>query len=241
MRVLAISNSFGVDANRYLHRIAKADGEKLETVTLFIAGCSLEQHYRNMLGDNRAYELYYNGQNTGFLVSIKEALLSRQWDVVTLQQQSERSVRPETYVPYDEALYAYVKKCAPGAKILLHQTWAYETGSEKLEKMGYKTAEAMFADIERSYTLCHERLGTDGIIPAGKLFMDLLHSGIPQVQRDTFHASLGLGRYALGLLWYRMLTGKSVAENTFCDLDKPATEEEIAIAKKCVDAFEPIL
>ena len=88
MRVLSISNSFGVDATRYLHQIAKAGGDRLEIVTLYIGGCSLERHYRNMLGDKQAYELHYNGQNTGFFVSMQEALLSRKWDVILLQQQS---------------------------------------------------------------------------------------------------------------------------------------------------------
>jgi hypothetical protein len=65
----------------------------------------------------------------------------------------------------------------------------------------------------------------------------MLENGIPKIHRDTFHASKGLGRYALGLLWYRMLTGNRVADNTFRDFDEPISEEEILIAKSCVDAF----
>ncbi len=240
MKILAISNSFGVDANRYLYQIARADGMDMQVATLYIGGCSLEQHHRNMLADARAYDLYFNGRSTGFPVSIKEALLSRAWDVVTLQQASYSSPKPDTYQPYAKNLYDYVKQCVPKAKILIHQTWAYEDGSEKLHNLGYETAEAMFADMEKAYQKCHEDLGTDGIIPCGKLLMELLHNGIPTVHRDTFHASLGVGRYAQGLLWYRMLTGRSVADNTFCDFDAPVTEEEICIAKKCVEAFEPI-
>ena len=68
----------------------------------------------------------------------------------------------------------------------------------------------------------------------------LLENGIPSVHRDTFHASLGLGRYALGLLWLRMLTGKTVTGNTFNDFDKPVTNEEKAIAQRVVDSFNPI-
>ena len=241
MRVLSISNSFGVDATRYLHQIAKAGGDRLEIVTLYIGGCSLERHYRNMLGDKQAYELHYNGQNTGFFVSMQEALLSRKWDVILLQQQSSSSAHPETFRPYDEALYEFVKECAPQAKILLQQTWAYEEGSDKLVATGWPSAKAMFDAIENSYQQCHERLGTDGIIPSGKLLMQLLDAGIPKIHRDTFHASLGLGRYALGLLWYRMLTGKSVAENTFCELDEPVDPQQLQIAKECVDKFTPVL
>ncbi len=237
MRVLAISNSFGVDANRYLYQIARAEGVDIQVATLYIGGCSLEKHYRNMIGDKREYELYYNGMATGFFVTMEEALLSRPWDVITLQQASHFSPIPSTYEPYATSLYDYVKECQPKAKILIHQTWAYEDSSEKLANKGYETAKAMFADIEKAYAKCSEDLGADGIIPSGELFIKLLKKGIPSVQRDTFHASLGLGRYALGLLWYRMLTGKSVMENTFCDFDEPISEEEIRIAKETVESF----
>ena len=241
MNVLAISNSFGVDANRYLHQIARTHGEKINVATLYIGGCPLEKHYRNMLSDSHAYELYYNGCPTAFFVSLEEALLNRHWDVVTLQQASYASTKPDSYEPYAQELYDYVRTCQPKAKILIHQTWAYEDGSEKLANLGYTSAKAMFADIEKAYLQCHENLGTDGIIPSGKLFMELLDRGIEKVQRDTFHASLGLGRYALGLLWYRMLTGNSVEDDTFCDFDEPVMQEQIRIAKTCVDTFAPIL
>ena len=88
MQVLSIGNSFSADAQRYLHRIALADGVELKTCNLYIGGCSLETHHRNMLSEERAYELQANGFPTGFKVSIKEALLNRKWDVITLQQAS---------------------------------------------------------------------------------------------------------------------------------------------------------
>ena len=63
---------------------------------------------------------------------------------------------------------------------------------------------------------------------------EILENGIEKVHRDTFHASLGLGRYALGLTWYRFLIGKDVVENTFCDFDEEVSAQQIAIAKKSV-------
>ena len=98
----------------------------------------------------------------------------------------------------------------------------------------------MLADIQKTYKEIALAEGIDGIIPSGTLLGMMLDKGVEKVHRDTFHASLGLGRYALGLLWFRMLTGKSVAENCFHDLDVPATEEEIAIVKECVESFAPI-
>ena len=65
-------------------------------------------------------------------------------------------------------------------------------------------------------------------------------AGWEKVHRDTYHAGKGAPRYALALLWYRMLTGNSVAENAFCDFDEPVTPEQIHTAKACVDAFSPL-
>lgn len=241
MNVLAISNSFGDDANTYLHQIARAGGVDLQICTLFIGGCTLDTHYRNMLGDKRLYDLRYNGQVTGFKTSIAEALLSREWDVVTLQQGSRKSYDPDSYEPYVSELADFVRECQPKAKILIHQTWAYKEGSELMLKVTpYTTFDAMFADIEKAYEKCVETVAADGLIPSGKLMQELLHKGVPCIHRDNLHVTKGLGRYALALLWFRMLTGKSVADNSFCDFDEPVTDGEIALAKACVDAYPPI-
>ena len=69
MRILAIGNSFSQDATRYLHQIARADGQKLSVVSLYYGGCTLDRHYRYMLSEENAYELVYNGHSTGFFVS----------------------------------------------------------------------------------------------------------------------------------------------------------------------------
>lgn len=241
MKVLAISNSFGDDATHYLHQIARAAGESIDTATLYIGGCPLDLHFRNMMSGREDYQLIYNGSVTGFKVSLEQALLSNNWDVITLQQASIKSPKPETYTPYAQELYDYVKTIQPKAKILIHQTWAYEDGYERMEKMGYASAKEMFADIEKAYQICADEIGADGIIPSGKVLMTLLDKGIEKVHRDKCHASFGLGRYALALLWFRMLTGKSVADNTFCDFDEPIPDDQIGIAKEIVDSFEPIL
>ena len=113
MQILAIGNSFSSDATRYLHRIARKAGDKLTVVNLYIGGCSLERHFRNMLTEERAYDLQINGESSGFRVSLKEALLNRAWDVVTMQQASPSSPQYDTYQPYLNELSAYVRRLAP--------------------------------------------------------------------------------------------------------------------------------
>lgn len=235
MNILSIGNSFSQDAQRYLHRIAKADGFEMNTFNLYIGGCPLSKHYRNMLSDEREYELEMNGQGTGFPVSLKEALLNRNWDVITIQQVSNESPDYKTYQPYLQKVVDYVRECAPHAKLAFHQTWAYEENSKKLnEGMGYAHHEEMFADIKNTWQKALDETGADILIPSGECFEELLKSGIEKIHRDTFHASYGLGRYTLGLLWYRVLTGNDISAITFNDFDEEVKDAEIEIAKKCV-------
>jgi len=241
MNILAIGNSFSEDATRYLHNIARADGERINVVNLYIGGCTLDRHYRNMLSGDRAYELQYNGFKTGFTVSLSEALLNRSWDVVTLQQASLSSFKPDSYRPYIEELAAYVRKCAPKAKLYMHETWAYEDGSDRLEKLaGYSSAAAMAKDVVAAYTAAASLIGASGVIPSGELFMKLLteDNGISVIHRDTFHASFGIGRYALGLLWYRALTKKDVIGNAFRDFDEPIPEDTVAVIQRAVQSMK---
>ena len=239
MNVLAIGNSFSEDATRYLHGIARADGKDLTVVNLYIGGCSLERHYRNMLSDKPAYELQCNGQRTGFFVSLREALLNRCWDVVTLQQASHFSFDAETYRPYVSELAAFVRKHSPKARLYIHQTWAYEDGSSKLLGLArYDRSEQMLREVTAAYGEIAAEIRADGIIPSGTLFGSLLSRNVAPLYRDGFHASRGIGRYALALLWYATLThSESVSENTFCDFDEPIEPATVQAIKDTVSAL----
>ena len=234
MNVLSIGNSFSQDAQRYLHQIAKADGVSLQAFNLYIGGCSLSMHYRNMLSEERAYTLEMNGESTGFNVSLKEALLNRDWDIVTVQQVSHQSPQYDSYQPFLKELVSYVRRLAPKTKIILHETWAYEQGSEKLQSLGYTNYRDMLCDIKESYRKAAADIDAECIIPSGEVFDALLSGGVEKIHRDTFHASLGLGRYALGLVWYKCLTGNDIADNSFCDFDEEILSQDVLLAKKCV-------
>ena len=234
MDILSIGNSFSQDAQRYLHQIAKADGVDIHSFNLYIGGCPLSKHYRNMLSEESVYTLEMNGSNTGFYVSLNEALLNRDWDIITVQQVSNQAPNYDTYQPYLDGLVEYIRRLAPKAKIAVHQTWAYEQGSKRLnEELKYRDYKEMLGDIVKAYQKAAEHIRADYIIPSGELFGAMLENGIEKVHRDTFHANLGLGRYALGLIWYKILTGNDVLENAFCDFDEEVSAEQIAIAKKC--------
>ena len=69
MRILSIGNSFSQDATWYLHEIAEAGGREAETWNLYIGGCSLYRHAKNLRGALKEYSLEINGQGTAEAIS----------------------------------------------------------------------------------------------------------------------------------------------------------------------------
>ncbi len=235
MNILSIGNSFSQDAQKNLFKMAKSAGLDITTVNLYIGGCSLEQHYRNMLSGEKLYDLEFNGASTGFKTSIEEALLSRKWDVVTLQQASHYSFDYSTYTPYIEELASFVRTVQPQAKIVIHETWGYEDGSERLKNVaGYKTHKAMYKDIAATYKKAKKAIKADAVIPAGKMFSALVEKGV-KIHRDTFHASLSVGRYALSMLWLKTLCNIDITEIKYNETEEKLTSNEVALVKEVIN------
>ncbi len=212
--VLSIGNSFSQDAHRYLHTISLLQGNIILPTNLYFAGCSLEQHYRFMQADTARYNFEFKGDPTGLVVKLSEALSACPYDAVTLQQASHLSPCYDTYRPYLSELAATVRRYLPKAKLYLHQTWGYETGSERLKHLGYTDYDTMFEQVQQSYEKAASDIGAS-IIPCGSALQNAVRYGLHEpIHRDTFHASLSYGRYILAATWYMTLTGKEIQGDT---------------------------
>ena len=237
MKVLSIGNSFSQDAHRYLNRIAKSEGIEMKTVNLYIGGCSLEMHYNNLIEDKAEYGFEFNGEKTGIYVSIKQALESDDWDIITLQQVSHLSWNYQTFNPYLIELSKYVKEKCPNAKIYMHQTWAYEKDSQPLTDLGvFSKPEDMLFNVCDSYDKAVLEIGASGVIPCGKAMQKALELGINKIHRDGYHATLGAGRYLLASCWLKALTGINIKKNAFTDFDEPVLETEKDIIIKVLNS-----
>jgi hypothetical protein len=216
---------------------------------LYIGGCSLETHWYYASTNTKAYDFYRTGE-AAKTSSIKEALEGEKWDYVTMQQSSHDSGRLDTYYPYINQLSDYVKTYAPQAQQIIHQTWAYEIdGTHSGFKHYDNNQMLMFSALKDAYKQAAGKLGLK-IIPCGEAMQKARSidcfdyaSGGKSLCRDGFHASLVLGRYLLGAVWYEVLTGKSILENTYVPKgvypDSAPTEKEIAVLKQC--AHEAVL
>ena len=85
----------------------------------------------------------------------------------------------------------------------------------------------MFNDVKKAYQKAFEEVNADIIILPGEVLSKLISCGIEKVHRDAYHLSYGLGRYAVGLLWYAVLTGHNIENNVFCDFDEEISKEEL--------------
>lgn len=227
MKLLSIGNSFSQDAQEWLHQIAVANGVDLETTNLMIGGCSLETHFNHIHDGESAYYLEQNGKSCERTVTLPEGLALDEWDVVTVQQVSSHSGRPQTYVPYLQALVAFVKEKCPKAKIYFHQTWAYEIDSEHGDFPYYnRDQKEMYRRIGDCTEMVRRMIGAD-ILPSGPV-VQYLRENAPEfdykngglsLNRDGFHLSWDYGRYAAAATWYTVLTGSIPAVNAFPEWD----------------------
>ena len=238
MKILFIANSFGEDTTRYLHGIARADGKNWKVVNLYIGGCSLYRHYRNMLSGEAAYEFQINGHKSGIMVSLTQALLSDEWDVVVTQQCSPQSGDESSYEPFATALAEFVRIHAPKAKFYIQQTWTFETDAPRFKLTSFTNPADMIEAIKHCYEQMAKNTRAWGIIPNGevmyKLWQEKANYGIEAVHRDGFHAHKGIGRYLLALNVYATLSGRDISENSFSDFDEEVTPEAAAAARAIV-------
>ena len=168
VRLLTVGNSFSQNATRYLGDLVKANGHTLIHRPLAIGGASMEVHWvKAQLHEKDPKDpkgLY--GKK-----SLREELMSDAWDVVTIQQASIKSHDVATYRPFARQLYDYIKKAAPKAEVLVHQTWAYRVDDPRFAKPSNTSGEPstqkeMYDGLTKAYTTIAGELGVR-MIPVG--------------------------------------------------------------------------
>lgn len=234
MKILAIGNSFSEDSTALLEDVAGSAGvSDIVAANLYIGGCPLSHHAENLKTDREEYA-YQRWGKALYQTSIRAALKSDRWDVVTLQQVSGLSGLYETYHPYIDEVYREVKACCPDAAVYLNRTWAYEEGSSHPDFPKYNCDRAvMDAAIEAVYQKISGELSAD-IIPVGNVITGLkrlphfnISAGGISLYRDAFHLSLTYGRFAAACVWLRKLCKVSSTRVTWApeETDKVLVRE----------------
>lgn len=168
VRLFTVGNSFSQNAVKYLSDITSASGHKLVLKAATIGGCPLEKHWV-IAGKAEADANDPEGKPYGGK-SLRELLQSGTWDFVTMQQYSMISPDIGTYRPFARNLHDYIKKYAPGAEVLMHQTWAYRVDDPRFnDPTRPYTQKQMYEGLTHSYRTIAGELGIR-VIPTGDAF-----------------------------------------------------------------------
>ena len=199
INILMIGNSFSVDAARYTHQISLGSDVEIELGVLYVGGCSLEQHINFIKDGSTPYEWFINDISTGRYISLKDALLMKEWDYITLQQVSVFSGLKETYYPFINELISYVRKYQKTAKLVLHKTWPYETGFDNTNFAHYNyDRKTMYECINKTYADVSKDLAIDIIIRSGDIIEMAIEKYGEHYHKDGFHLNEE-GRYLAAL------------------------------------------
>ncbi|SDT97819.1 protein of unknown function [Verrucomicrobium sp. GAS474] len=164
LRVLAVGNSFSQNVFAYLPQFAKAGGKSVSLLIAYKGGCSLKEHadaYAAAENDPASpaaciysgtqwFEEGHPAAAGTKSFNLIDALKKEKWDIVTIQQYSALSYKPETYEPYAGQVVAAIRKYAPQAEIVIHETWAYRD-DDPLFRKGDFTPALMQEQLKAAY------------------------------------------------------------------------------------------
>ena len=177
LKVLAIGNSYSVCTSKMLPQVAQNLGLALDLACCTIGGCSLEKHVRLVEGtttdkNHPVKPWYFNTKYVSGDAPLRDAfyrlediLAADRWDVITLQQASHESWKPESFHPWGEKLVEIVRKACPQAEIRVQETWADDPSSGRCKSWKI-TSREMYERLHRNYAEFAAQHGFK-VIPTG--------------------------------------------------------------------------
>ena len=227
IKILAFGNSYSNDAYAWLYRILKSAGYN-DVVIGHISngGCNINNHWSNVddditndyhagcsINDNGALKEYNKSEELSLKRAYELTIAEHEWDYVIIQHGPNHVEKRETYSHLRDLLdFIKVNLKSKDTKFVYHMVWKYNDTVE-----GGSTAKFYddIIDITKNIILPNDEFV--GVIPAATMRQNIMTSHLTDndIARDYGHMSLGLGRYGLGLLWYRYLTGGSYDDVKF--------------------------
>ncbi|MGN0867144.1 MAG: DUF4886 domain-containing protein [Oligosphaeraceae bacterium] len=225
VRLLNVGNSFTWSLHPYLGKMVEHEGKhKLVHKQCSVGGCELSRHWRYVeefeKEGKRVYSWDRDEAGNEVFISLKEALASAPWDVVTVQQASHESWRPECYLPWGEKLVNYIRENAPQATVMLQRTWSYRSDAPRLAEWGI-TQEEMYHRLWLAYQEFARKMNLP-VIPAGDAIQlaRTLQKGVFQHYDWKAAESLEYPQtpdqswsFINGFFWYKDAEGKQVSVN----------------------------
>ncbi|WP_197456724.1 DUF4886 domain-containing protein [Cephaloticoccus primus] len=237
LKVLAIGNSFSEDAvEQYLFELAAAAGREIIIGNLYIGGAPIHFHVDNIKENKHPYS--YRKIESMYVktvtqnVTLAQGIADEDWDYISVQQVSPDSGRYDVIMKHLPQLLAYIREQAPNAKIVYHQTWAYQHDSTHGGFANYdRSQEKMYNAIIETTRKISELKDIHFIIPCGTAVQNARTSSLGDtLTKDGYHLEMTYGRFIAACTWYEKLLGLDVRKNPY----KPdsITELQSSIAKE---------
>ena len=208
LRLLAIGNSYTVDAVTHLSTILREAGVRDDEYSIYIVGhnaATLEHWWGQFESSEMLQPAFYGGQQMPIQPCAMNELLAHDWDVIVFQQYSGAAINYATFDPWLRRLIDAVQGLCtnPDVALAWQSVWSYADfyGSRidtqtRWEAICAATWEMMATD------------GIDIIIPTGTAIENArttsLNTG-SQLTRDGTHLDMGIGRYIAACTWAQTL------------------------------------
>lgn len=239
LKILFIGNSFSDDTIEWMVNIAKDLNISITAENMYIGGCDIATHYKNILTDSKAYTWVYRQNNYWSRldgVSLKDRIEATDWDYISFQQVSGYSGISSSYT-YLNALMEETESLLVNPKktqFVFNMTWAYQSDSTHGDFSKYnRNQNVMYSaivDTMKSQIIPNSKIKT--IIPNGTAIQNARTSYIgDHFTRDGYHLSYDFGRYIAGLTAIKSLTGQDINKVTF----SPVDEDRSLVAKESVN------
>lgn len=222
VKILAIGNSFSEDAvEEHFSGLLAAEGIDAVFCNMYIGGCSIERHVKNLRGNLPEYR-YRKFDQKGMKAEVygytlEKVLAEEDWDYVTVQQASHFSGQPESYALLTE-LVEYIRARVPkDAEVLFHRTWAYSKTSDHGGFVNYDRDQMkMYNAIVSAVKQEAPKAGIKHVIPAGTAIQNARTSHLgDDLTRDGFHLSRPHGRYIAACTWLEAVLGVNPVGNGY--------------------------
>ena len=241
IKILAIGNSFSVDAMEYLYQMLKSAGVKKITLgNLYYGGCALDQHYSFARSDSASYT-YYKNTTGGWTekpnTKMSYGLADEKWDYITMQQSSKTLGISSSYGKILTNLVNHVETACPDATFLWHQTWAYQQDSTHSSFPNYDRDQMkMYNMIVECVKTCIEPEDRfEYLIPCGTAVQNMRTCFLGDtLTRDGYHMDKKIGRYLTALTWACVFTGVEPTAITFNPASRDINADVVKAAAEAV-------
>lgn len=233
LKILAIGNSFTIDGISYLPQMieeADINCHEMSLYTATMSGASIDdwlEVYENQRTVRLQREL--NGKKMKDKGSLRQ-LIAQPWDVIVIQQSSDKSNRWETYSNLLRYIDIIKDNCTnETVNVAFQQVWSRTPKDDPDAYVGNVTCSQRVGDI----------IGWRWIIPSGEAIQIARCSELNDdmyLTRDNHHLNYGLGQYIASCTWFESLVAPVFHKTILGSKVRPKgtyTNEEIRKAQEC--------